>query len=223
MLDFLLPFWEYGADWGPRLLGAAVVTLRISVFGFLLAAGLGLIIALLRIYAVAPLAALARFYITILRGVPVLAVLLLFYFGFPGLGVNFSAEGAAITGLGLAFAAQMAEVYRAGFVSIPRGHWEAAMAVGLTPLQAMRKIMLPQVWRTVQAPVLVTFVTLLKDSSLASLIAVNELILEGRSLSTEYFLPLHIYMFVGALYFFMVFPLSLIARRLARQQRVGMA
>jgi polar amino acid transport system permease protein len=73
--------------------------------------------------------------------------------------------------------------------------------------------------RIIAAPVIVTFVALLKDSSLASLITVNELVLEGRALATEYFLPLHIYIWVGAMYFLIAFPLSMLAKYLGKRAR----
>jgi polar amino acid transport system permease protein len=207
----------YLPEWGPRLGEALVYTALISLLGFALAAVLGTLLALCLVAKGRVLPRLARAYVLIFRGVPLLVVLFLLYFGLPGIGIVFSAITCAVLGLGLCFAAQMAEVLRAGFMAIPKGQSEAAAAVGLTPVQAFRQIILPQVLRLTAGPMLVTFVSLMKDSSLASLITVQELVLEGRALATEYFLPLPIFLCVGVLYFALAFPLSMMAKRLARR------
>lgn len=203
-------------EWGPRLGEALVNTAIISILGFVLAVILGTALALALMAKGKALPRLAKAYVLVFRGVPLLVVLFLLYFGLPGMGIVLSALVCAVLGLGLCFAAQIAEVLRAGFLAIPKGQGEAAAAVGLTPVQAFRTIILPQVMRIVSGPMIVTFVSLMKDSSLASLITVQELVLEGRALATEYFLPLPIFICVGALYFALAFPMSMIARRLAR-------
>ena len=215
--EFIAVFVQHAGEWGPRLAKAAVVSAQISILGFLVAAAVGLALSLMRQSTNAVLQTFVAGYIVFFRGVPVLAVLLLIYFGLPGIGLRFSAIQSAVIGLGLAYAAQMAEVFRAGFKAIAVGQWEAAAAVGMTPVQSLRLIILPQVLRVISAPIIITFVTLLKDSSLASLITVNELLLEGRALATEYFLPLQIFIWVGAMYFVIVFPFSMLAKFLARQ------
>jgi polar amino acid transport system permease protein len=217
MSDFLAPFATHWPEWSARLFRAAGNTALISIFGFLLASLLG---ALLALGLTAPLPALRRMakaYVVFFRGVPLLVILFLIYFGLPGVGLVFDAMPAAIFGLGLCFAAQMAEVIRAGFLAIPKGQSEAAASVGLAPSQTFFSVILPQVLRVTAAPIVVTFVALLKDSSLASLITVKELVLEGRALATEFFLPLQIFICVGALYFCIALPLSLLARGLARR------
>ncbi len=114
----------------------------------------------------------------------------------------------------------MAEVFRAGLSAIAKGQREAALAAGFTPAQCFRLIVLPQALRVISAPLVVTFVSLLKDSSLASLITVDELMLTGRALATEYFLPLQIFLAVGLCYFVIAWPFSLLSRRLvARPSR----
>lgn len=214
MSEFLQAYADYGVDWLPILLHAALNTVLLSLLGFVLAAVLGMLLAL---FADAPYPSLRRaaaLYVTIVRGVPLLAVLFLLYFGLPGIGITFGALTAAVLGLGLCFAAQMAEVFRAGLTAIPRGQREAAMAVGFTPPQAFLCIVLPQVVRMIIPPMIVTFVSLIKDSSLASLITVDELVLAGRAMATEYFLPLQIYIAVGACYFLIAWPFSFLSKRL---------
>lgn len=215
MTGFFAPYAEYGPEWLPLLLKAMVNSAALSVSAFALALGLGLLLALCQKSSVAALRAFASLYVTVVRGVPLLAVLFLLYFGLPGIGIVFDAFVAAIAGLALCFAAQIAELFRAGLKAIPAGQSEAALAVGLTPVQSFLVIILPQVARVILAPMIVTFVSLLKDSSLASLITVDELVLTGRAMATEYFLPLQIYVAVGLCYFAIAWPCSVLSRRLA--------
>jgi His/Glu/Gln/Arg/opine family amino acid ABC transporter permease subunit len=215
MIGFFAPYSDYGSEWLPLLARATLNTAALSVSAFALALVLGL---LLSFCQRSPFAALRRFaalYVTVVRGIPLLAVLFLIYFGLPGIGVVFDAFGAAVIGLALCFAAQVAELLRAGLKAIPAGQAEAALAVGFTPAQSFRLIILPQVVRVVLSPVIVTFVSLLKDSSLASLITVDELALTGRAMATEYFLPLQIYVAVGVCYFAIAWPFAALSRRLA--------
>ncbi|MBB3645440.1 polar amino acid transport system permease protein [Rhizobium sp. BK619] len=219
MSGFFAPYRDYGGEWLPLLLRAMVNTAVLSVCAFALALVLGLLLSLCQRSGLAALRHFAALYVTVVRGVPLLAVLFLLYFGLPGIGIVFDAFGAAIAGLALCFAAQIAELFRAGLKAIPAGQGEAALAVGLTPVQSFRLIIFPQVVRVILAPMIVTFVALLKDSSLASLITVNELVLTGRAMATEYFLPLQIYVAVGLCYFAIAWPFSVVSRRLAMPAR----
>lgn len=215
MTGFFQPFGEYGAEWLPLLLDAMRMTALLSVCAFALSLLLGLILALCRSSRSPMLRRIAVLYVTVARGVPLLALLFLIYFGLPGIGITFDAFTAGIIGLAMAFAAQVAELFRAGLAAIPAGQREAALAVGMTPAQGFVSIILPQVVRVILSPLVVTFVSLLKDSSLTSLITVNELMLAGRAMSTEYFLPLQIFLLVGLCYFLIAWPFSLLSRRLA--------
>lgn len=215
MSDFIEPYVEYGKEWLPLLVRAMGTTALLSVSAFALSLVFGLLLSLCRNARSQTLRHFATLYVSVVRGVPLLAILFLLYFGLPGIGITFDAFTGAVLGLALAFAAQVAELLRAGLMAIPKGQREAALAVGFTPIQSFTLIVLPQVVRVIIAPLIVTFVSLLKDSSLASLITVNELVLTGRALATEYFLPLQIYMAVGLCYFLIAWPFSLLSRRLA--------
>ncbi|MBP2449135.1 amino acid ABC transporter permease [Rhizobium leguminosarum] len=215
MTGFFEPYGDYGAEWMPLLLKAMLNTAMLSVSAFALALVLGLLLSLCQRSAFPVLRQFAAVYVTVVRGVPLLAVLFLLYFGLPGIGIVFSPFGAAMVGMALCFAAQIAELFRAGLKAIPTGQAEAALAVGFTPAQSFRLIILPQVARIVLSPMIVTFVSLMKDSSLASLITVDELALTGRAMATEYFLPLQIYVAVGVCYFAIAWPFSALSRRFA--------
>lgn len=215
MTRFIQPYIDHAGEWLPLLLEAMRKTALLSVSAFALSLVFGLLLALCRNTRWRALERGVAFYVTAARGVPLLAILFLLYFGLPGIGVTFDAFTAAILGLALSFAAQVAELFRAGLMAIPAGQREAALAVGFTPYQSFTLIVLPQVVRISIAPLIVTFVSLLKDSSLASLITVDELVLTGRAMATEYFLPLQIYVAVGVCYFLIAWPFSLLSRRLA--------
>lgn len=215
MRDFLQPYRIYAGEWLPLLLKAMGKTALLSISAFALSLVLGLLLVVCRNARWRVLQQGVALYVAAVRGVPLLAILFLLYFGLPGIGITFDAFSAAMLGLALAFAAQIAELFRAGLMAIPPGQREAALAVGFTPAQSFTLIVLPQVVRISIAPLIVTFVSLLKDSSLASLITVDELVLTGRALATEYFLPLHIYLAVGACYFLIAWPFSLLSKRLA--------
>lgn len=214
MSTFVEPYVEYGAEWLPLFVRAMGTTALLSVCAFALSLALGLVLALCRQARPPILRRLVALYVSVVRGVPLLAILFLLYFGLPGVGVTFDAFTAAVLGLALAFAAQVAELFRAGLMAVPKGQREAALAAGFTPVQCFTLIVLPQVVRIVIAPLIVTFVSLLKDSSLASLITVDELVLTGRAMATEYFLPLQIYLAVGLCYFLIAWPFSLLSKRL---------
>lgn len=219
MTGFFEPYGDYGAEWLPLLLKAMLNTAMLSVSAFALALVLGLLLSLCQRSAFSVLRQCAAVYVIVVRGVPLLAVLFLLYFGLPGIGIVFNAFSAAMVGLALCFAAQIAELFRAGLKAIPAGQAEAALAVGFTPARSFRLIILPQVARIVLSPMIVTFVSLMKDSSLASLITVDELALTGRAMATEYFLPLQIYVAVGVCYFVIAWPFSALSRRLAVPSR----
>lgn len=219
MNGFFAPYREYGGEWLPLLVDAMLNTAALSVSAFALSLVLGLLIATCQTSRWIALRSFASLYVTIFRGLPLLAVLFILYFGLPGIGIVFNAFGAAVVGLALCFAAQIAELFRAGLKAIPTGQGEAALAVGLRPLQGFRLIILPQVAHVIRAPMIVTFVALLKDSSLASLITVDELALTGRAMATEYFLPLQIYVAVGLCYFVIAWPFSVLSRWLAVPSR----
>ena len=224
MNGFFSVFYQYWPEWGPRLAEAAIVTAKLSSAGFAIALILGaLLVAMIRSGHPA-LRITANVFIQFVRTVPLLALLLALYFALPSLGITLPGFWAGIVGLGLHGAAYVAEILRGGLQSIHRGQREAALAVGLSPLQVFMQVVFPQALRVMLPPLLNTYVALLKDSSLCALIATDELMLTARAMSSEFFLPLHIFLLVGAFYFAIAFPLSMVSRalekRLSRGRRV---
>ena len=217
MSAFLAPYGEYGGDWLATLLPAAGMTAALTVSAFLLAALLGGLVAALRLSASPMLRRLALCYVEIVRGIPVLTILFLIYFGLPNAGVTLDAFTASMIGLAISSSAYLSEVLRTGLDALHKGQREAALAIGMKPGQMYRSIVLPQVLRVTLPAILSTLIVLLKDSSLCALITVNELMLTGRALSTEYFLPLNIFVLIGAIYFAIAWPLSLLSRHFERR------
>jgi len=201
-------------EWMPQLLVAAGGTLKMAVLAYAVAVVAGLLLALARISRRRVLASAAGWYIELIRGTPALTQLFLIYFGLASAGFVLSAFTAAVVGLGMNYAAYMAEVYRAGIAAIHAGQREAALAIGMTNALAMRSIILPQAIRIIVPPMANYAVSLLKDTSVASLISAPELMLRARDLSSEYFMPMQLYLLVGGMYLVMAYPLAKGARYL---------
>jgi len=209
----------YLAAWLPELLIAAWDTLQMTACSFVLALSVGLALAVLRLSHTRPLSVAAGCYIEIVRGAPALTLLFLLYFGLPNVGLTLPAFDAAVLGLGLNGAAYLAEVYRSGIEAIDVGQREAAQAVGMTRGQLMSWIVLPQAIRIILPTMGNYGVALLKDTSIASLISAPELMLRARDLTSEYYMPMEIFLLVGAIYFVMASPLSLAVRLMERRLR----
>jgi His/Glu/Gln/Arg/opine family amino acid ABC transporter permease subunit len=200
--------WDDFIEWLPQLLVAAGGTLKMTALAYLVAISAGLLLALGRLSRRAWVAAAATWYVELVRGTPALTQLFLIYFGLASIGIALPAFVAAVAGLGLNYAAYMSEVYRAGIAAVHRGQREAALAIGMTNAVAMRNIILPQALRIIVPPMANYAVSLLKDTSVASLISAPELMLRARDLSSEYFMPMELYLLAGAMYLVMAYPLG---------------
>ncbi len=163
------------AGYVPLLAKGAVTTVELSLLSMTFAVALGLLLALLRLYAPLPLQALATVYVEFIRGSPLLIQLFFIFYGLPAVGIKLQPFTAAVLGLALNYGAYEAEVYRAGIQSIPHAQMEAAFALGMTRWQALRHVVIPQAVRVVLPPTTNDFIALLKDSSLVSVITMVEL------------------------------------------------
>lgn len=208
-------------EWMPELLVAALQTLRMTALAYGLAVTAGLALALGEMSPRRWLARACRIYIEFIRGTPTLIQLFLIYFGLPAVGIVLPGFAAAVVALGLHYAAYLSETYRAGIAAVDRGQGEAAAAIGMTRGEAMRHIVLPQAVRVVLPPMGNSLVSLLKDTSVASLIAAPELMMRADDLTSEYYMPMQVYLLAGIMYFVMAFPLSMGVRWLERRMRRG--
>lgn len=201
----------------PLLLGGAWVTLYISLISSSIGVALGLFIGMARVSRFRAVRTIATVYTEMIRGTPLLMQLIILYYGLPSVGINLEAIVAGIIGLSANSAAYVGEIFRAGIQSVGRGQMEAARAAGLTHLQAMRYVVLPQAFRMVLPPLTNEFVTMLKDSSLVSTLAIAELLRTGREVvawKVNVFSP---FAGVTLLYLAMTLPLTHVARYLERR------
>jgi len=205
----------------PMLLHGALITLGISTASMMLAVVVGMVLALLRLYGPRVLSVLALVYVEVVRGTPLLIQLYLIYFGLPNVGIQLSPLVAAWLGLGLNYAASESENYRAGILSIPKGQMEAALALGMSPAQAIRHIILPQAIRIALPPVTNDFLALFKDSSLVSVITMVELTKVYGQLAATYNDYIVYGVITAAIYFIMGLPFVRLARIL--EQRLATA
>lgn len=199
-----------------RFVGASLVTLGLSIAAFALAVPLGLLLAIARVYGGRWLGGLARVYIELWRGTPVLLQLYLIYFGL-GPYYAIGPVTAAVLTLGLNYGAYEAEVYRGAILAIPRGQAEAAKALGLSPVQSLRHVIVPQALRLALPPMTNDFVSLLKDSSLVSVITVIELTKQMTISAAELQGWLIPGLACAGMYLVLSVPLSELARRLERR------
>jgi len=229
MIDTLLKFEQFfsiyadkGAVWVPELLAALKVTLTITFGSFVVGVLLGVCIAICRLSKRSIARRFGAVYVEITRGVPALVILFLLYYGLVPLGLILDAIPTAIIAIGFTAGGYIAEIFRAAILSIHRGQREAALTVGLTPLATYRYIILPQALRVAVPPLMNILVSLLKDSSLASLISAPELMLRARDIAAQEFMPLHVAILVGVIYLLLSIPLSLLATRLERYLGSGL-
>ncbi len=176
-------YWEAA----PLFARGAVVTIEVSLVAMALAMALGLCLAVTRVFAPRWAAALSTVYVEFVRGTPVLIQLFFIFYGLPSVGIKLSPFWAGAIGLGLNYAAYEAEIYRTGLFAIPRTQWEAALALGMTRWQAMREVILPQAIRVVIPPINNDFISLLKDSSLVSIITMVDLTKVYGQVSATYY------------------------------------
>jgi His/Glu/Gln/Arg/opine family amino acid ABC transporter permease subunit len=210
-------YYENIHRWLPELLYYSLTTLKIAAVSFLLAVLIGLLLALLRTSANRILRRIATVVIEITRGLPIVVLLYIVYFVppqlFPELNWQwFSDFTGAVIGLGLHGGAILAEVFRSGIEALHKGQREAALTLGMTPTQSMTYIIVPQAARIVLPPVGNYAIGLLKDTSLCSLIGVNELMNDAKSIAFADYQPMAVFVLVAGIYFAMSYPLSLAVR-----------
>jgi len=206
----------------PRLLLGVPLTLGITVVAFVAGTVAALPIALVRTTRVPVLGSLAVAWLEFFRTTPPLVHVVWVYYALPVIAdIRISAFAAIGGALACSTSAQMAEIFRAGLLSVPRGQSDAARVLGLSSWQRLRWVVLPQTLRLVLAPSCNTLVSLLKQSSLAAVIAVPEIMNRGWILASETFRPIEVLTLVAFIYFALTWPLVLLAAALER--RSGLA
>jgi len=219
-----LPHWlQLMLDSLPTLLWAGIrFTIPLTLLSFALGLTLGLVTAVARLFGPAPISALARFYVWIIRGTPLLVQLFVIFYGLPSIGVLLDAFPAALIGFTLNVGAYTSEIIRAAITSVPKGQWEAAYSTGMNWQQAMRRTILPQAARVSVPPLSNTFISLVKDTSLAAAITVPELFQAAQRIVATTYEPLILYIQAALMYLVLSSVLSALQSRLeVRFSRYG--
>ena len=160
----------------PLLLEGLWITILLGAVSIIAGLVTGLLMALVRLYGIAPLRAVARIYIDVFRSIPLLVLLVLVYYALPFVGIRLTSFAAATTALSMVSCAYTAEIFRAGIEALPKGQFEAADAIGLGFFSSMRDVILPQAFRIVVPPLTSNCINVLKDTALASVVAMPDLL-----------------------------------------------
>jgi polar amino acid transport system permease protein len=204
----------------PVLLRGALVTLEVTASSGVIALLLAMLVGTAQLSRVAVVRMAAKAYVEILRGTSALIQLFYLFFVLPVLGIDITPMEAAAFGLGLTFSAYGAEIVRAGILSVDRGQWDAARALGMPRGLAFRRIIAPQAFVTMLAPLGNLLVELLKSTSLVSLITLTDLTFAGAQVITSTGKPGQTWGAVLLLYFLMCFPLAQAVRSLEKRMSI---
>ncbi|MDC7859550.1 cystine ABC transporter permease [Pantoea ananatis] len=201
-------------DSAPFLLKGALFTLQLSIGGMFFGLILGFLLALMRLSRFWPVNWLARIYVSIFRGTPLIAQLFMIYYGLPQFGIELDPIPSAMIGLSLNMAAYASESLRGAIAAIERGQWEAAASIGMTPWQTLRRVVLPQAARTALPPLGNSFISLVKDTSLAATIQVPELFRQAQLITSRTLEVFTMYLAASLIYWVMATLLSALQNRL---------
>ncbi|MDH3441551.1 MAG: amino acid ABC transporter permease [Gammaproteobacteria bacterium] len=168
--------WDVLQTSFPLLLSGLKVTLLLGIVSIIAGLVLGLFVALIRIYAIRPVSIVAKIYIDVFRSIPLLVLLIVVYYALPFVGLRMSPFMSAATALTLVSGAYTAEIFRAGIEAIPRGQFEASQALGLSYRHMMADVILPQAVRIVIPPLTNNCINVMKDTALASVVAMPDLL-----------------------------------------------
>ena len=168
---------------GPMAGGAIRGTIPLALASFAVGMMLAVAVALMRLYGNRAVMAAARLYVSVIRGTPLLVQLFVVFYGLPSLGLTIDPWPSAIIAFSLNVGGYAAEVVRAAILSVPKGQWEAAYMIGMSRRTSLLRVILPQASRVAVPPLSNTFISLVKDTSLASLILVTELFREAQQIA----------------------------------------
>jgi len=212
--------WQWQLIWDFRQVfwRGIEVTVMLTWWALLIGLALGLLLGLMRSSRLVFLRWPAAIYVDVFRATPILVQLVWIYYALPILlGLQMGNITAACVGIGLHAAAYIAEIFRAGIDSIDRGQSDAAKSLGMGYGQAMRRIILPQAVRRMVPPFINEFATLMKLTTLGSVLAVNELLHEAENLINNTYRPLEVYTAVAVLFGLMIYPFIWLSQRLEQR------
>jgi len=202
----------------PLLFQGLLMTLLLSVASMIGSTIVGLVAATLRTSRLPVGSQIARVYVEIFRGSPLLITLLVVYYGVAYAGYAMNVLVAAIIGISVYHGAYIAEIIRGGIEAVPHGQWEASRILGLSSTQTFTSVILPQTRKLVLPPLVGQYIALIKDTSLAFIIGLAELTRQGQSIVDRVGQPVLIYFLVAIIYFIICYPLSLWVQSLDRRR-----
>ena len=206
----------------PILKAAVLVSVPLALFSFLIGMVIAVAVALVRVTPVRGfghrlLLFFVRFYISIIRGTPMLVQISVVFYGLPAIGIFIDPIPAAIIGFSLNIGAYASETVRAAIASVPKGQWEAGYTVGMTYMQTFRRIIAPQAFRVAVPPLSNTFIGLFKDTSLASVVTVTEMFRVAQQMANMSYDFLPIYIEAGVIYWCFCWVLFLIQAKVEKR------
>lgn len=216
-----MPAWvQLAADsFWPLLHAGLVFTVPLTLISFAAGLLLAFLVALGRLFGPAPLVWLLRFYVWLIRGTPLLVQLFVIFYGLPSVGIVLDPLPAALIGFTLNVGAYNSEVIRAAIEATPKGQWEAAYSLSMTRAQALRRTVLPQAARVAVPPLANSFISLVKDTSLAAVLTVPEIFQAAQRIAAVTYEPLVLYLEAALIY--LVFSSVLTALQARLEKRYG--
>ena len=208
-----LLFLAHGAMW----------TIGLSLIALIGGGLVGFLVALARISPSRAVRLASGLYVQLVQGTPLLVILFLGYFGLAAIGLGLSPLAAAGASLTIYVAAYLGEIWRGSIESVPKPQWEAAEGLGLTRAQRMVKVILPQAVRIATPPTVGFAVSIIKSTSLASVVGFVELTRSGQIINNSLFEPFLVYAIIAAIYFALCYPLSRFSQELERRMARGRA
>lgn len=204
-------------QYGPLLVSGLITTAWICLLATLIGIGIGLVVAIASGSSFAPLNWLLRAYIETMRGVPILILLFILYYGGPSFGLRWPAETVGVFGLGIYSGGYFAEIFRSGFQSVPPGQIEAARMVGLSPMQIITRVKLPQMLVLIIPPMVNQIIILIKESAVLSIITVAELTKNTAEFVNETYAVIEPYLAAALLYWLLIECVSRLGRAIERR------
>lgn len=209
---------EFFANWDwsavirvfPEILKGSVITIQLAVSSIFFGTIIGFLIALMKISPFTPLRILGQGYTWIFRGMPLIVQLFIIYYGIAAaFGINLGAKVAAIIGISLCGGAYIAEIVRAAILSIDKGQMEAALSLGMSRGQALKRIIIPQTYLRLLPPISNEYINIVKDTALASTITLAEMLRAGQVFANNAYKPFEAYLTVGFFFLFITTVLTL--------------
>ena len=198
----------------PLLEAGLKFTVPLTILSFIIGVSIAFLVAIVRVLQIKPFDGIVRLYVWIVRGTPLLVQLFIIFYGLPSIGVTLDALVSAIIGFSLSVGAYSSEIIRAAILSVPKGQWEAAHALGMSKAQTLRYVILPQAIRVAVPPLSNSFISLVKDTSLAATITVAEMFQVAQQITARTYEPLWLYIEVAVIYLIFCSGLTLLQSRM---------